>query len=184
MADDPLAAHDVAFRRADNPGPFSLTGTNTWLLGRDPSYVVDPGPALDAHIAAVAAEAEARGGLGGIAVTHDHADHVEGVGALRERAGAVPVAAARGEVDVILGDGDVFGPLTAIATPGHAVDHLAFVAGKVCFSGDAVLGEGSVIIVPDGGGLGPYLAALEHLRSLDLEVICPGHGPIVTDPKA
>jgi len=176
-----LEERGIARVRADNPGPYTLDGTNTWVLGRDPAWVVDPGPALDAHLDAVAAEAQARGGAGGIALTHDHADHAEGTAGLRERLGGVPVAAARGAVDVTLGDGDAFGPLSAVAIPGHADDHLAFVADRACFTGDAVLGTGSVFVV---SRLREYLAALERLRSLDLAVLCPGHGPPVWEPAA
>jgi glyoxylase-like metal-dependent hydrolase (beta-lactamase superfamily II) len=130
----------------------------------------------------VLAEAGRRGGLGGIALTHDHADHAEAVGAVRDAAGgAVPVAAARGDVDLVLGDGDRAGPLLAVPTPGHAPDHLALVAGRVAFTGDAVLGEGSVFIAAD---LGAYLAALRRLRGMGLALLCPGHGPVVDDPKA
>jgi glyoxylase-like metal-dependent hydrolase (beta-lactamase superfamily II) len=97
----------------------------------------------------------------------------------------VPVAAARFEgADVRIGDGDAFGPLRAIATPGHSPDHLAYVAGGVCFSGDAVLGEGSVFVWPDPGALRGYLDALGRLRAMDLRAICPGHGPVVLDPAA
>jgi glyoxylase-like metal-dependent hydrolase (beta-lactamase superfamily II) len=181
---DPLAALDIAQVTADNPGPFTLRGTNTWLVGRDPCWVIDPGPALDAHRERVLADARDRGGVGGIALTHDHADHVEGVAALREAAGGPPVAAARHPADVGLGDGDAFGPFVAVATPGHAPDHLVFVAGRACFTGDAVLGEGSVFVAPDPGALRGYLAALERLRALDLAVLCPGHGPLVLDPAA
>ena len=60
-----LADHDIAHLRADNPSPLTLTGTNTWLVGRDPTWVIDPGPALDDHVAAVLAEADRRGGIGG-----------------------------------------------------------------------------------------------------------------------
>jgi glyoxylase-like metal-dependent hydrolase (beta-lactamase superfamily II) len=172
----------IARIRADNPGPYTLDGTNTWVLGRDPAWVVDPGPALDDHLDAVAAEVQARGGAAGIALTHDHADHAEGTAPLRERLGGVPVAASRGEsVDVTLADGDTFGPLRAVAIPGHADDHLAFVAGGACFTGDAVLGTGSVFVA---GRLREYLAALERLRALDLAVLCPGHGPPVWEPAA
>ena len=143
--------------------------------------MIDPGPDLPEHLDAVAAEVEARGGAGGIAVTHDHADHVEGVLALRERLGRPPVAARRLAADVRLADGDRFGPLRAHAVPGHAPDHLAFVAGGACFTGDAVLGEGSVFVAEDLAG---YLDALERLRELPLEVICPGHGPPVWEPRA
>jgi glyoxylase-like metal-dependent hydrolase (beta-lactamase superfamily II) len=184
MAGDALARHDVARVRADNPGPLTLDGTNTWVVGRDPAYVVDPGPALPEHVAAVAAEVGRRGRLGGIALTHDHADHAEAVEALRDRAGLAPVAAARGDVDVLLTDGDALGPLTAVAVPGHAPDHLAFVAGPVCFTGDAVLGTGSVFIAPNPGALAGYLEGLRRLRALPLAVLCPGHGPPVVDPAA
>lgn len=170
--------------RADNPGPFTLTGTNSWIVGSDPAWLIDPGPALERHVAAIAAEISARGGLGGIALTHDHPDHAEAVPAMRRRFPSAPVAAARGEVDRRLADGDHFGPLEVIATPGHAPDHLAFVSGTVAFSGDAVLGQGSVFIAPDPGALAAYLAGLERLRRRGPSLLLPGHGPIVKDPEA
>jgi glyoxylase-like metal-dependent hydrolase (beta-lactamase superfamily II) len=181
---DLLAAHDVVAVRAANPGPFTLTGTNTWIVGRGPAWVIDPGPALPAHLDAVAAELARRGGLGGIALTHDHPDHAEGVGGLLERSGPAPVGAARGAVDVVLADGDAFGPLTAVSTPGHAIDHLAFVVGPIAFSGDVVLGEGSTLLIPDPGALADYLAGLERLRARRPQVIAPGHGPLVHEPDA
>jgi glyoxylase-like metal-dependent hydrolase (beta-lactamase superfamily II) len=180
-----LARHDIALVRAENPGPFTLQGTNCWLVGRDPCWVVDPGPALHRHLECILADATERGGIAGIAITHDHADHVEGVAALRDAAGGPPVAASTYEhADVRLRDGDTFGPLTAISTPGHAPDHLAYVAGAACFTGDAVLGEGSVYVAPGPGALRGYLAGLQRLRGLGLEVLCPGHGPVVLDPDA
>jgi glyoxylase-like metal-dependent hydrolase (beta-lactamase superfamily II) len=171
---------DIGRVRAPNPSPLTLSGTNTWVVGRDPAWVIDPGPAIDAHLDAVAAEVAARGGAGGIALTHDHADHSEGAGALRERLGGVPLAAARG-ADVLLADGDTFGPLAVLAVPGHADDHLVFVAGRAAFTGDAVLGAGSVFV---SGRLSAYLEALGRLRALELELLCPGHGDEVTDPAA
>ena len=174
MSAGDLAAHDIALVRADNPSPLTLSGTNTWVVGR---WVVDPGPALDAHLDAVAAEVAARGGAEGIALTHDHADHAEGVRGLLSRVGDVRVVSAReGAVD-----GDVFGPLLAMALPGHSDDHLAFVAGRAGFTGDAVLGEGSVFV---SGNLAGYLDGLRRLRELDLAVLCPGHGPPVWDVRA
>jgi glyoxylase-like metal-dependent hydrolase (beta-lactamase superfamily II) len=176
---------DVGLVIADNPGPFTLQGTNTWLVGRDPCFVVDPGPLVEAHLERVLADARDRGGIGGIALTHDHLDHCEAADELRRRAGGVPVAATRFDgADVRLRDGDEFGPLRAIATGGHALDHLAFVAGGACFTGDAVLGEGSVFVWPDPGALRRYLEALGRLRALPLKVICPGHGPVVLEPAA
>jgi glyoxylase-like metal-dependent hydrolase (beta-lactamase superfamily II) len=169
-----LAAQGIALVRADNPSPLTLSGTNTWVVGR---WVVDPGPALDAHLDAVAAEAAARGGAEGIALTHDHADHVEGLDGLLARVGHVPVVSARaGAVD-----GDLAGPLRVLALPGHSDDHLAFVAGRAAFTGDAVLGEGSVFVSADLRG---YLDGLRRLRELDLAVLCPGHGAPVWDVRA
>ena len=86
--------------------------------------------------------------------------------------------------DIQLADGDAIGPLIALATPGHAADHLSFLCGRVCFSGDAVLGEGSVFIAHYPGSLTAYLGALQRLRGLDLELIAPGHGPLIERPNA
>jgi glyoxylase-like metal-dependent hydrolase (beta-lactamase superfamily II) len=179
-----LPGHDVVGIRADNPGPFSLTGTNSWICGSGPAWLIDPGPALSAHVDALAAELAQRGGLGGIALTHDHADHNEAVPAVRERFPGAPVAGARGTIDVTAADGDRFGPLEALATPGHAPDHLTWIAGQVGFCGDAVLGEGSVFVAPDPGALVGYLDGLRRLRARSLDVLCPGHGPLIEDPAA
>jgi glyoxylase-like metal-dependent hydrolase (beta-lactamase superfamily II) len=165
-----LADHGVTLVRADNPSPLTLTGTNSWVIG---GWVVDPGPALDAHLDAVAA---AVGEAEGIAVTHDHEDHVEGLDALRSRLGDVPVISARGGAS----DGDVVGPLRVLALPGHSDDHLAFVSDRVAFVGDAVLGEGSVFVSADLAG---YLEGLRRLRDLDLAVLCPGHGEPIWDVR-
>lgn len=145
--------------------------------------MVDPGPRLEDHVAAVAREVAARGGLGGIALTHSHRDHVEAVEAILDAAGGAPVAAAQGR-DVALDEESDFGPFTAYRTPGHAPDHLAFVADEACFTGDAVLGTGSVFVSPGPGSLAGYLDGLRRLRALPLDVLCPGHGPLVTDPAA
>lgn len=170
-----LAAHGIELVRAGNAGPLTLSGTNTWIVGR---WVVDPGPALDPHIDAVAAAVAARGGAEGIALTHDHPDHAEGVHGLVARLGGdVPLVSARGGAV----DGDVAGPLRVLALPGHSDDHLAFVAGRAAFTGDAVLGEGSVFVSADLAG---YLDGLRALRELDLDVLCPGHGPPVWDVRA
>lgn len=179
-----LASHDIACLRAPNPGPLTLTGTNTWVVGRSPTWVIDPGPLLDAHLHRVLEEVDARGGLGGVLLTHSHADHSEAVEALRQERPA-PLAAGRGGAEVRLADGVRFGPFDAVATPGHAADHYAFVGAGACFSGDAVLGSGSVFISPHEGAMAGYLRALVRLRLReDFDVICPGHGPPVVDPHA
>jgi glyoxylase-like metal-dependent hydrolase (beta-lactamase superfamily II) len=178
-----IAAHGILRLRADNPGPLTLSGTNTWIVGRDPVYVVDPGPLIDSHIERLRAAIDARGGLGGIVLTHDHSDHAEAVEALRKHDPA-PLAAGRGEVDVTLAEGTRFGPFEALSTPGHSPDHFALISDRVCFTGDAVLGEGSVFIAPDPGALAGYLGGLERLRERDLDVLCPGHGPAIWEPRA
>jgi glyoxylase-like metal-dependent hydrolase (beta-lactamase superfamily II) len=166
-----LADHGITLVRADNPSALTLSGTNTWVVEH---WVIDPGPALEAHLDAVAA---AVGVCAGIAVTHDHADHIEGLDGLLARVGDVPVVSARAGA----ADGDAAGPLRVLAIPGHSDDHLAFVAGRAAFTGDAVLGEGSVFVSAD---LAAYLDGLRRLRELGLAVLCPGHGPPVWDPQA
>jgi len=158
---------------APNPSPLTLTGTNTWVVDR---WVVDPGPAIASHVDAIADELAARGGAEGIALTHSHSDHAEAIPALQERLGGVPL----GSFDT-LADGDTFGPFDVLFIPGHADDHLVFVAGRTAFTGDTVLGQGSVFV---SGRLREYLDGLRRLRALDLERICPGHGDEVTDPAA
>jgi glyoxylase-like metal-dependent hydrolase (beta-lactamase superfamily II) len=178
-----LSAHHVLGLRANNPGPLTLSGTNSWLVGADQPWLIDPGPALPEHVGALTSELELRGGLAGVALTHDHADHAEALAALRHRWPDAPLAAARGRPDVPLRDGLTVGPLEAVAAPGHAPDHFAFVAGRVGFTGDAVLGEGSVFIAPGPSALAGYLEALAKLRARDLELLCPGHGPVIEAPR-
>ncbi|MGH2875949.1 MAG: MBL fold metallo-hydrolase [Solirubrobacteraceae bacterium] len=178
----PVDGHPIVGYRAANPGPLTLSGTNSWIVGRDPAWLLDPGPALDEHAEALAGELERRGGLGGVALTHGHADHAAGLELITRRFPEAPVAARRGRVDRRLADGDTFGPLEVVATPGHTPDHLAFVVGDAALTGDAVLGEGSVFVAPGPGALAGYLDALERLRARRLSVLLPGHGPLVTDP--
>ena len=198
-----LPEFDVVGVRAANPGPFTLTGTNSWIAGRDPAWLIDPGPSLDEHLEALSAEIAARGGLAGIALTHRHLDHSESVPAIRARFPRAELAAAEagGPVNLdepaacldppvtILADGSRFGPFEAVATPGHAPDHLAFALagsdrGELVFTGDAVLGEGSVFVSPYPGALAAYLAALERLRRRRIAALAPGHGPLVADAAA
>jgi glyoxylase-like metal-dependent hydrolase (beta-lactamase superfamily II) len=184
-----LPDYDVVGIRAANPGPFTLTGTNSWLIGRDPAWLIDPGPALEPHLDALAAEVAERGGLGGIALTHDHADHAEALPRLRERFPGAEVGAARGAATALASDGSRVGPLEAISTPGHAPDHLSYAlrgrdGGELVFTGDAVLGEGSVFITPYPGALSTYLDGLRRLRGRPIAILAPGHGPLVLDPAS
>jgi glyoxylase-like metal-dependent hydrolase (beta-lactamase superfamily II) len=152
--------------RAANPSLLTLDGTNTYVVG---AWVVDPGPADPAHLEAIRAAASE--GIEGVVLTHTHSDHAEGAGELE-----APVAVPEG--------GDEVGPFRAVATPGHSPDSVCLLLGATCFTGDTVLGEGSVFISPDEGSLSAYLESLRRLQKLDLEVLCPGHGPYVWDPHA
>ena len=153
--------------RAANPSALTLDGTNTYVVGR---WVVDPGPADDDHLEAV--RSAAREGIEGVVLTHGHADHAEGADLL-----GVPVHRP--------GEGETAGPFSALATPGHSADSVCLIWGEhVCFTGDTVLGSGSVFIAPGEGSLSEYLDSLRRLRALPLEVLCPGHGPYVWDPDA
>jgi glyoxylase-like metal-dependent hydrolase (beta-lactamase superfamily II) len=176
-----LSRYDILRVRAPNPGPLTLSGTNTWLVGRRPTWMVDPGPLLEEHLERLFAAIEDREGLGGVALTHDHHDHSEAVEAILAGHPA-PLAAGRGPADVQLEEGMRFGPFEAFATPGHAPDHFALLAGGACFTGDAVLGEGSVFISPHPGAMAGYLLALTRLALREeVSVLCPGHGPPVWD---
>jgi glyoxylase-like metal-dependent hydrolase (beta-lactamase superfamily II) len=178
---DLLKGYDILRLRAPNPGAFTLSGTNTWVVGRRPAWVVDPGPLIDSHFERLCAAIESRGGLGGIALTHDHEDHTQSLPELLARY-PVPVAAGRGDVEVKLREGSRFGPFQPVATSGHSVDHFVLIADGACFTGDAVLGEGSVYIAPHPGSMSDYMLALTRLRIRDdFNVLCPGHGPIVWD---
>jgi glyoxylase-like metal-dependent hydrolase (beta-lactamase superfamily II) len=157
--------------RAPNPSVLTLDGTNTYVTG---GWVVDPGPDMEGHLDAVLAAAGGR--IQGIALTHLHGDHADGAEPLAVRAGGVPV--------VLPADGTQLGPFRALATPGHAPDHVCLLLGRTCFTGDAVLGEGSVFVSPGKGSLAAYLDSVRRLRALDLELLCPGHGPYVRDPAA
>jgi glyoxylase-like metal-dependent hydrolase (beta-lactamase superfamily II) len=167
---------------APNPGAMTLGGTNTYLHGAEPCVVIDPGPDDAGHLEAVLAAAEGRGGIGTILLTHSHGDHAAGAGRLAAAAGE---GAAAGPPVILPGDGEEHGGLRALATPGHAADHVCFLsADGVCFSGDLVLGEGSTFVPPDGGSLAAYMESLRLLQAEAPALICPGHGPWVTDPAA
>jgi glyoxylase-like metal-dependent hydrolase (beta-lactamase superfamily II) len=156
--------------RAHNPSPLTLDGTNTYVVD---GWVIDPGPSDPAHLDEVIAAADSR--IEGVVLTHRHPDHAEGAPALASRAG----------VEVVLpSDGERVGPLETVATPGHSPDHVSLLFGRVLFAGDMVLGMGSVFVGGGDGSMAAYLDSLRRLRELSLDVICPGHGPVVWEPRA
>lgn len=154
---------------------MTLEGTNTYIYGAQgegPCAVIDPGSEDPAHLDAIRATAAARGGIGVVLLTHSHGDHTAG--------------ADRLDAAVVLPrDGEEHGGLRALATPGHAADHVAFLApGGVCFAGDLVLGLGSTIVPPGGGSLAAYMRSLRAVQAESPTLICPGHGPWIEDPAA
>jgi glyoxylase-like metal-dependent hydrolase (beta-lactamase superfamily II) len=168
---------------------MTLQGTNTYVVGADPAYVIDPGPAVPAHVEAVRRAAGERGGLVGVLLTHSHADHSAAVSELGapvlwgEVSAEDEAALPPGEDGRALSAGHV-GPFDVVPAPGHAADHVCFVLDDVGFCGDLILGEGSSIVLPGGDALTAYLQSLRRLRALGLDLLCPGHGPWITNPRA
>jgi glyoxylase-like metal-dependent hydrolase (beta-lactamase superfamily II) len=171
---------------APNPSVYTLEGTNTWVVGSEPSIVVDPGPAIGSHLDEVARVA---GRVGAVLVTHDHEDHAEGAVAFGARVRA-PILAWRLDGAERLRDGQRFvagdAELTALHTPGHSADHFVFIDPRTgaLFSGDAVLGRGTSFIDPPDGDLAKYLASLQRMLERHPRTIYPGHGPVVFDAQA
>ena len=174
---------------------MTLEGTNTYVVASAPAYVVDPGPANPAHLEAVRSAAEGRGGIGGVLLTHSHADHSAGaaalgapllfgeVGAGDETSGEAGAAPGSGTIAVAV-EPERVGPFEVMPTPGHATDHVCLLIGDVGLCGDLVLGHGSSFVPPYGGSLAAYLDSLERLRAADLKLLCPGHGGYIADPRA
>jgi glyoxylase-like metal-dependent hydrolase (beta-lactamase superfamily II) len=172
---------------APNPSVYTLEGTNTWIVGEEPSIVIDPGPDDAGHLAEVA---RASGRVAAVLVTHDHEDHAPGAPAFAELVGA-PLHAFRLKGAERVPDGQRFaasGGVEVVAeyTPGHSSDHVAFYVPSegALFTGDAVVGRGTSFIDPPDGDLAQYLRSLHRMRELDPRVIYPGHGPIVLDARA
>jgi glyoxylase-like metal-dependent hydrolase (beta-lactamase superfamily II) len=189
---------------ARNPGPFTFTGTNTYIVGSGRVAVIDPGPDDASHLAALVA-AVAGEVVTHILLTHSHRDHSGGARALADRLG-VPVSAAVRRAalpasgpaldaesnaafapDVVLADGAVIAGagwrLEAVATPGHASDHLAFaLAGSdLVFSGDHVMAWSSTVVAPPDGSMAAYMASLDRLLARREDTCLPGHGGVLHD---
>ncbi|HYC58896.1 MAG TPA: MBL fold metallo-hydrolase [Thermoanaerobaculia bacterium] len=173
---------------APNPGPFTLTGTQTYLLGD--TAVLDPGPAIDSHIEAIRA---AMPHLRTILITHRHGDHAPAAVPLKEMTGAEIIAPRDVLDDSVVGRRvsggeslDVDGTRVAvIATPGHTNEHVCyFTADGDLFTGDTILGTGTTAIFPPDGHMGDYLRSLHTLRALQPKRIHPAHGPMREDAVA
>jgi glyoxylase-like metal-dependent hydrolase (beta-lactamase superfamily II) len=184
--------------RANNPGPMTLTGTNTYVLtSKDDSsaVIIDPGPEMSDHRQAFFAEVADRE-LTAIVLTHQHADHSEMLGSIDDWASDVPVYAvlerfARHTAPVADGDEIAFGNtpadvLRVVATPGHTSDSISLIHAGTLYSGDTILGEGTTIVTHPEGSLRDYLNSLDRLRGLldagEFAIIEPAHGPRIDNP--
>jgi glyoxylase-like metal-dependent hydrolase (beta-lactamase superfamily II) len=192
---------------ANNPGPFTYTGTGTYIVGRGDVAVVDPGPDDQDHLAAIL-DAVAGERVTDILITHDHLDHSPLAAALKARTGAriagctVREARAhdpdaprmeaghdagfRPDIDLCAG-GRAAGPgwtLEAIPTPGHTSNHLcyALVEESACFTGDHIMGWSTTVIAPPDGDMTAYLASLAAIGARGFATLWPTHGPPVRDP--
>jgi glyoxylase-like metal-dependent hydrolase (beta-lactamase superfamily II) len=172
---------------APNPGPFTLEGTNTWVVGDGPAVVIDPGPDDPSHLLAVFDAAER---VSAIVVTHHHPDHAPGAPRLADASGAPVLAFAPREGEERLTPGQVLevggSRLRVVHTPGHTPDHVALwlEEEEALFTGDTVLGRGTSVVDPPEGDMGAYLRSLRELLALGPRLIYPGHGPVIFAAKS
>jgi glyoxylase-like metal-dependent hydrolase (beta-lactamase superfamily II) len=193
---------------ANNPGPYTFLGTNTYIVGTGQVAVIDPGPADPAHLAAIA-EATRGERVTHILITHSHRDHCDGAVPLQDLLGGEivaygPTGTARGAgtpglgdgfvdvaftPDIPVGDGDTLKvrgfALDVLHMPGHAPDHLCFalVGKRTMFTGDHVMGWNTTVIAPPEGDMGDFLASLERLMQRHDKLFLPGHGGRIETPQ-
>jgi glyoxylase-like metal-dependent hydrolase (beta-lactamase superfamily II) len=191
---------------AENPSPFTYLGTGVYIVGNGDVAVIDPGPAIEAHFAAL--KESLRGErVTHVLVTHSHLDHSPLAHPLAEWAGCKVYAAgvaipSESEVrmeagddlrfapDITLKDGDVFRgagwTLEAVTTPGHTSNHVCFALREenALFSGDHIMGWSTTVISPPDGSMGDYYASLEKVRRRRFSTILPTHGPPIREVDA
>jgi glyoxylase-like metal-dependent hydrolase (beta-lactamase superfamily II) len=193
---------------ANNPGPYTFLGTNSYVVGSGEVAVIDPGPADDHHLKAIA-DAIAGERLTHILITHSHRDHCDGARGLQALAGGKiaafgPTDGARGAAapglsydfvdpdfvpDRKLADGDTVRgrgfALDVLHMPGHAPDHLCFalVGKRTVFTGDHVMGWNTTVIAPPEGDMANFLASLERLMQRHDKIFLPGHGGRIQTPQ-
>ncbi len=173
---------------ADNPGPFTLDGTRTHLVGELRVAIIDPGPDAPEHVRAVARAVEGARSVV-ILQTHDHDDHAGGAPDLAARTGAEVLGAGAGATPMADGDGVETdrGRLVAVSTPGHARRHLSFhwPGESAVFVGDLLLGRGETTWVGAYAGcVQDYLDSLDRIEALEPRILYPAHGAPIRDPAA
>ena len=206
-----MVAPGVIRITANNPGPFTFHGTNSYLVGRDSLAVIDPGPDNDDHYDALLKAINGRP-VSHIFVSHTHRDHSPLAARLKLATGAVVCAEGRhrparalriGEInpldasadtdfmpDLVLHDGTTVAgdgwTLRTVLTPGHAANHAAFSleGSDVLFSADHVMAWSTTIVAPPDGAMSDYMASLERLLERDDRMFLPGHGGPVAKPRA
>ncbi|MBP0438828.1 MBL fold metallo-hydrolase [Tianweitania sediminis] len=209
-ADEPLPiAPDVLRVTANNPGPFTFHGTNSYIVGRNTLAVIDPGPNDPAHLQALLAAINGRP-VSHIFVSHTHRDHSPLTKAIVAETGATvyaqgPHRAARplrdGEsnpfaessdydfapdqtlADDELVQGDGFA-IRAIHTPGHCANHCAFAleGTGLLFSADHVMAFATTVVAPPDGAMSDFMRSLDRLLERDDTLYLPGHGGNVENP--
>jgi glyoxylase-like metal-dependent hydrolase (beta-lactamase superfamily II) len=172
-------------------------GTNTYILGDEERIVLDPGPAIDAHVQAILAAGEGR--IRTIICTHTHPDHSPAWKAVADATGATVIGALPGgddhqdetfAPDVRLEDGYVLRTpeltLRAVHTPGHVSNHYCFLLEEqgMLFAGDHIMNGSTVVIIPPGGDMQAYIASLQRLQDYPIAVIAPGHGELIENSRA
>jgi glyoxylase-like metal-dependent hydrolase (beta-lactamase superfamily II) len=175
---------------AGNPSSMTYHGTNTYLIEDSTGglTVLDPGPDLPDHVAAIVDAG--RGRINRILLSHTHSDHLGATAALKAATGAPTYgwkhsATPAFEPDTTLDDEDTIAGLTAIFTPGHAADHLCFAwHDGIVFSGDHVMGWSSSVVSPPLGDMRAYLASLELLLDRPDTLYLCGHGPALPNPHS
>ncbi|PCI63341.1 MAG: MBL fold metallo-hydrolase [Kordiimonadales bacterium] len=188
---------------AENPKDYTGPGTNTYIVGDEQVWIIDPGPSCDQHVCAVMAAVGERA-VAGILVTHTHMDHSPGAAPLKQLTGAKTygfgalsaevMALTDEEVDVdfvpdlALSDGQTLGDgawqITALHTPGHFPNHMCYrLENKgMIFSGDHVMGWSTTAIIPPLGNLKEYLEGLDKLARYPTSAMLPSHGPVIESP--
>jgi glyoxylase-like metal-dependent hydrolase (beta-lactamase superfamily II) len=193
---------------ANNPGPYTFLGTNTYVVGSGEVAVIDPGPADKGHLTAIANAIRGER-LAYILITHSHRDHCDGARGLQAVAGGKvaafgPTGTARGAgapglsydfvdpdfmPDRKLADGDTIRgrgfALDVLHMPGHAPDHLCFalIGKRTVFTGDHVMGWNTTVIAPPEGDMAQFLGSLERLMQRHDKMFLPGHGGRIQTPQ-
>ena len=192
---------------ADNPGPFTFTGTSCFIIGHDQVAIIDPGPDSDSHLSALLAAVKGET-VSHILVTHSHLDHSPLARRLKLATGAAivgygPVTAQAGQEinrldasidadfdpDIRLAHGEIIAgkgwSLAGVFTPGHMSNHMSYALReeKALFCGDHVMAWATSVVAPPDGNMGQYFASLRLLLERDDEIYHPAHGPSRRDPK-